>query len=272
MAGDWIKMRAALMQAPELISMARVLQENRAFRDWLTPGGGSALNGQIVTDDALRCVTCAALLRVWSAAREHGKFDGDDLVLPFISIVDLDLLAGIPGVGAAMEGVQWAIDEEWQIRLPNFLKHNVPPQTNAERQAAFRERNPQGGKNVGKSVTDSNALVVTSPLPEKSRVYIPKPKARARAKVLPDDLVPNETHQTIAAELSLDLADQFKRFQEHATAHGRLLVDWNAGFCQWLRNAPKFDRSASIGQRANLPATTAAGRSFQSLKEAYKPK
>lgn len=138
---DWIKMRSALLQAPKLIAMGRALHGHRPFRDWLTPGGGGPINGQLVSDDALRCVTSALLLRVWSSSREHGKFVGDDLLLPCITVADLDVMAGVEGFGEAMRKVGWAIEtpDGNGVILPNFKEYNVP-KTPAERQQAVRDR------------------------------------------------------------------------------------------------------------------------------------
>lgn len=139
MAGDWIKMRSALLQSPKLISMARTLHDSAEFREWMTPGGDGDCNGQIVSDDALRCVTCALLLRVWSASREHGIFDGDDLVLPCIALSDLDVMAGVSGFGDAMYGVGWAEEVEDGVSLPNFREYNLPIEPR-DKQKAYRER------------------------------------------------------------------------------------------------------------------------------------
>lgn len=151
MAGDWIKMRAQLLQSPKLISVARSLHNRREFRDWLTPGGGGSMNGQVVSDDALRCVTGALLLRVWSAAREHGEFVGEDLFLPRINLSDLDVIAGVPGFGEAMAGVGWAEDSENGVSLPNFREYNLPMDSK-DRQKAYRERHKKQAK---KRVTES---------------------------------------------------------------------------------------------------------------------
>ncbi|HLW67865.1 MAG TPA: hypothetical protein VKS79_21280 [Gemmataceae bacterium] len=158
MAGDWIKMRGGLMQSPKLIALARVLHRNQDFREWLTPGGSGPINGQIVSDDALRCVTCALLLRVWSASREYGKFEGDHLVLAHISIPDLDLMAGCPGVGKAMVAVGWAEVKDGDqdgVILPNFRQHNAPL-TPAEKQSTYRDRAKR---------REQPADFVTNPLP-----------------------------------------------------------------------------------------------------------
>lgn len=141
MAGDWIKMRGALTEHPKVIAVSRALHSDREFREWLTPGGGGVLNGQIISSDALRCVTCALLMRLWSRSREHGEFIGDDLILRHSTIADLDQMAGAPGIGAAVQSVGWAVCKESQVgvTLPHFKEYNVP-MTAAEKQKAYRER------------------------------------------------------------------------------------------------------------------------------------
>lgn len=159
MAGDWIKMRAGLMQSPKLIALSRHLHRSNEFREWLTPGGSGSMAGQIVSDDALRCVTCALLLRIWSSSREYGKFDGDHLVLPHLTIPDLDLMAGCPGVGKAMLTVGWAEVKDGDhggVILPNFRQHNAP-MTPAEKQSAYRVRQ--------KSTDDTNDVERYGALP-----------------------------------------------------------------------------------------------------------
>ena len=154
MAGDWIKMRAALLDHPKVVRMSRELQGNAEFRDWLTPGGGGGMNGQICSGAALRCVTTALLMRVWSIAREHGRFDGDDVVLEHSAIDDIDDMAGAPGVGQAMFAVRWAVEKSG-VTLPNFKEFNVP-MSSAEKQREYRERLKQGND------------VVTEALPTRS--------------------------------------------------------------------------------------------------------
>jgi len=153
MAGDWIKWRHDLVSLPEVIRMSKILMKSEEFRDWLTPGGGGPINGQVVGDYPLRCVTAALLGVTWSASREHGQFDGDDLILVGLDPKDIDSIAQAPGFGAAMEEVGWLIYEanENRIRLPNFKKYNAPL-TGSERQAKYRNR-----------VTGSDEPSVTSP-------------------------------------------------------------------------------------------------------------
>lgn len=157
MANDWIKMRAALVNHPKVIAMSRALLADNDFRHWLTPGGGPA-NGQIVSTHALRCVTTSLLMCVWSVAREHGKFVGDDLHLPHSKLSDLDEVAGAPGIGQAMAAVKW-VEQADGLWLRNFIEFNVP-MTNAEKQAEYRRRKKaledallSGGNEEGQNVT-----------------------------------------------------------------------------------------------------------------------
>jgi hypothetical protein len=169
MAGDWIKMRGALLDHPKVIAMTRLLQQNKDFREWLTPGGGGDMNGKIVSDPASRAVTTACLLRVWSAAREHGKFDGDDLHLEHSWTDDIDQLAGCPGFGLAMSSVGWVIGHPTKrgVILPNFKEFNVP-MTEAERAKEYRERKKNGITKPSRTQRDEKRSNVTTRV-EKSR-------------------------------------------------------------------------------------------------------
>lgn len=141
MAGDWIKMRGSLLNSPKLIALARILHAQFSFREWLTPGEATHESGQLVSDDALRCVTCALLLRVWSSAREHGRYECEDLVFPCITIDDIDSIAGVKGIGQGMVAVGWArnLPGGNGVSLPNFREYNVPP-SSADRQKNYRTR------------------------------------------------------------------------------------------------------------------------------------
>lgn len=175
MAGDWIKMRGALLQSPKLIAMARALHRSEAFRGWLTPGGAGAMNGQLISDDALRCVTCALLLRVWSASREFGKFEGDDLLLSHLSVPDLDLMAGCPGVGKAMVSVGWAEvkdGDQCGVVFRNFKQHNAP-MSPAEKQSHYRAR-----KNGDSDRPSKGPKSVTEALPTEGNKTVTREEKR----------------------------------------------------------------------------------------------
>lgn len=185
MANDWIKMRGGLFCSPKLITISRLLQENRDFRDWLTPGGSNPMNGQLVSDHALRCVTGALLCVTWSWSREFGNaLPNGDCLLPHIMLDGIDSICGAPGLGEAMEYVGWASETDEGVILPGFFnEYNSPvirsnTSGRAEIQRKYRERKKtQAGNESLPSVTerDGNALpdVTSNTLPivtrEKSR-------------------------------------------------------------------------------------------------------
>lgn len=180
MAGDWIKMRSSLLTHPKVISMVNVLEKNERFmftilnqdalyhycvRPSVTDSNVNVTD--LVTRHALRYVTVSALLSLWSAARLHS----DDGILHGNTIYDLDEMAGMPGIGVALESVGWACyDEERKcVILKDFASWNdqsfkATPKTNAERQRDYRNRQ----KNSVTKSNESNARVEKS-REEKSR-------------------------------------------------------------------------------------------------------
>lgn len=140
MAGSWIKMRGGLLHSPKLIRVSHELAKCVEFREWLMPDPGDCHRPEL-SNHALRTVTLALLCVVWSWAREHGKIEDDDLILPHIKVTDIDEMIGVPGIGKAMSAVNWAIEDTERdcVILPNFKEHNVP-KTQAEKQKAYRER------------------------------------------------------------------------------------------------------------------------------------
>lgn len=146
MAGDWVAIRSSLISSPKLIKIARLLDTD-PFHDWAIEGRAKALqesNATVVTlsHAAIKGVTLSLLTVVWSYAREHGKYAGDDLELDHIGVEDVDEIAGgAPGLGAAMAAVDWLRSGEGGVIFPNFREFN--PQTDAERQKRYREKKKQ---------------------------------------------------------------------------------------------------------------------------------
>jgi len=152
MAGDWIKMRSALLSNPKVHTIARLVGECREASRVLTTGA-SCPPCEVLSRNALRNVTVTALLLVWSSANEHTS----DGVMRCCDLLDIDEIAGIPGFGEAMEYVGWALHdaEKDAIILPNFAEWNTPAKdrTAAERQRRYRE------KRNGNVTRDSNGRV-----------------------------------------------------------------------------------------------------------------
>jgi hypothetical protein len=125
--GGWIKMRAWLIDSPKVIAISRILQGSPEFMAW------AGLLRE-TRNDVLRLSATSLLMKVWSVARESGRDHGKDLLLPFITIDDIDTLAGCPSFGKAMQIVEWAVpsDDPQGVLLPNF-SDMTPPKTPAER-------------------------------------------------------------------------------------------------------------------------------------------
>lgn len=182
MAGDWIKMRPALLTSPKVNGIARALEDNREVTRALSTGFNGGMR-EIVTRAVMRHVTVSALLIVWGAANEHTE----DGVFRNADLSDIDDMAGIPGFGVAMETVGWAAfnEEEFTVTLPNFNEYNtcgkdrtIVAKTPAERQKEYRERKKRNESVTDGSVTPCNKSDVTSNhREEKSRQEGKPPKS-----------------------------------------------------------------------------------------------
>lgn len=155
MAGEWIKMRAALLANPRVHGIAKAIGANAEASAALTTGF-SGRPDEVLSRNALRNVTVTALLVTWASANEHSS----DGLMRYCDLQDIDDIAGIPGFGEAMSAVGWAVfdNQSNSVSLPNFAEWNSPAQdrTNAERQRRYRDRR----------VTLRNGVTVTT---EKSR-------------------------------------------------------------------------------------------------------
>lgn len=159
MAGDWIKMRTSLVTSPKVNGIARILERSAEVGKMLTNSHNTTLS-DVVTRNVTRNVTVSLLLTLWSAANEHtrnGVFENADLS-------DIDDIVGVPGFGAALSTVGWAIHDEQSnsVILPNFNEYNTSgdmrsasAKTNAQRQKEFRERKKQQESNVTRNVTNN---------------------------------------------------------------------------------------------------------------------
>ena len=62
------------------------------------------------------------------------------------------------------------------------------------------------------------------------------PLGAKRKRPMPDGWEPNAGHAEIAEISGRDLALEAAKFRDHALANGRLQIDWDAAFRNWLRN------------------------------------
>jgi hypothetical protein len=150
MAGDWIKMRAALTTCPKVAAMARAIGMAEEFRG--------------LSRQSMRLLVVGGLHAVWAAVNEHTS----DGVMTNSYPEDLDDIAGIQGFGQAMQSAGWLEVDETAATLtfPNFWQWNTPAKdtTAAERMRKHRE----------KERVTRNTVTVTAPLrvtvtPDKTR-------------------------------------------------------------------------------------------------------
>lgn len=151
MAGDWIKMRAALTTCPKVAAMARAIGMCEEFRS--------------LTRHSMRLLVVGGLHAVWAAVNEHTS----DGVMANAYPEDLDDIAGIEGFGTAMQAAGWLVADEAAATLtfPNFGQWNTPAKdsTAAERMRKHREK--QHSVSVTRNGYESvarNTVTVTEPL------------------------------------------------------------------------------------------------------------
>lgn len=114
-------------------------------------------------------------------------------------------------------------------------RYSVTPSEHIETAEEFRldvenEENGAYKKNLTSSIEDS--------LRKKERVGVTR--ARAKPVPLPDDWKPPERSYALAASLGVSVLEVEGRFRDWLAAKGMQYVNYDAGFCNFIRNAPKF--------------------------------
>jgi len=138
---SWIKIRADLESDPRVHRMAAHIAKSAP--GYILTSQAKDLFGSVtdtVTRNALRDVTVMGLSRVWFAANDHTT----DGVFLHADLSYLDDLAHIPGFGAAMQSVGYALHdpEAHTVSLPRFVEHNAPDK-NGERSKTAAARRQQ---------------------------------------------------------------------------------------------------------------------------------
>ncbi len=130
--------------------------------------------------------------------------------------------------------------------LRNWSKRN-PGDFSTERVRRFRENHKYvetGGNGTKRSETQRRGEESRGDKKETATEVTPPKLKKKRNGALPADWKPNETHRRIAGEEGVDLEREVTKYRDHATATGRTLADWDAGFCTWLRKAGEFAKAS----------------------------
>ena len=115
----------------------------------------------------------------------------------------------------------------------------------AERTAKWREKKKQNDTNKVTDVTDVTDVTshVTPSLIEESKKEEEKEvRGRKRVAPLPESWKPPERAYALASELRLSVPEIEPRYRDYLAASGKMYADYDAGFCNFIRNTPRFSK------------------------------
>jgi hypothetical protein len=150
MAGNWIKMRHDLLDAPEVRRLARATQLDR-----------DQVYGK--------------LFRLWSWADRHGNNGRLDAELE-----DVDDQVGHVGFGAALVSVGWLVSTDGGIVIPRWERH-FSDSAKVRALGQNRAEKHRNGRRNAPSVTHPPDGVTQGALPEEIREENPPPPPREAA-------------------------------------------------------------------------------------------
>lgn len=169
MAGDWIKMRTDLYRDPKVCVMADELMA--ADGELACYVNQMKQRDMTVTRNVTRNATVGSLVTVWGVMRHRGKRVENDLLCRGVTLSIIDDVSDMPGFGAAMASVQWAIETTEGVVFPGFFdEYNVDPTEKKAGSAAERQRRYRESKKGKGDVTrDVTRDVTVTHREEKSR-------------------------------------------------------------------------------------------------------
>lgn len=142
MAGDWIKIRTALLRSPKVVRIVSELFPKNVRSEC---GHETDERPQDVRSMSRKFLVIGALVSVWSLFDEQSE----DGVLDGYTREILDAEVGIDGFAAAMEAVNWLEVRPESLALPRFDEHNGA--------SAKRRANDANRKKLARSVQKSSA-------------------------------------------------------------------------------------------------------------------
>jgi hypothetical protein len=159
-----------------------------------------------------------------------------------------------------VEGQSYFAIRNWfkhqKVDHPSKPRVPAPPAETSEKVGgvdAPRETldNPRESVDVTRASRDPDRGTGTGPDPGSSAS--PGGVKPGRWKRFPPDFVPNQTHEQIARELGLNLAEQLELIRDHE--YKSFKTDPAAALRTWLRNAPSFGgKGQSTPNRPPAPA------------------
>jgi hypothetical protein len=134
----------------------------------------------------------------------------------------------------------------YQVRLPETKNAVAPKRTAGTRKPKASPPPPAPAPDAAPDPARAFLASLDEDPPATETRPAPTPAAKrataAKRRKLPTAWAPNETHHKMAAEEGVDLEREVTGFRDHAEATGRVMLDWDAAFRTWLRNARAFSR------------------------------
>jgi len=246
MAGDWIKMRTDLYRDPKVC----VIADELMAADGELAGYVSQMKQRdmTVTRNVTRNATVGSLVTVWGVMRHRGKRVERDLLCRGVTLSIIDDVSDMPGFGAAMSVVGWAVETDDGVVFPNFFDdYNVDPAEKKSLAAAERQRRYRESKKQKEDVTrDVTRDVTVTHREEKRReeeykdasapVPLPTRGKKPKATTLPDGFGISERVQRWAEEKGHNrLAQRLEHFTSYAKRSGKQYADWDEAFMAAIR-------------------------------------
>jgi hypothetical protein len=127
---------------------------------------------------------------------------------------------------------------------------------------------------ASQTVTNRNESVTSDAAPDSPLTYLEDKKEdlaikkeskkervlKKRDAPLPDNWVPPSRAFPLAESLGVSVAAVESRFRDYLKANGKLYADYDAAFCNFIRNTPKFGGGNNVQSISNYRTDPAAGR------------
>lgn len=91
------------------------------------------------------------------------------------------------------------------------------------------------------TVTRDDTPVTSTETKTETGVTTKRETRAKRKRTVPGDWAPNPHHQQIAITEGVDLDREAHKFYDWAASNGKLYIDWDRAFNNWLRNAKDFN-------------------------------
>jgi hypothetical protein len=193
--------------------------------------------------------------QIWWAHKEPPNTLPALLELSRSSLIDVYAVRG--GTYVHLRG--W----EKHQRIDNRGKARVPTPNDATAQAVslsevceetpfanFRGNPPRNSAGSGEEKEEEGIEDVAAEPPLTKPIQSDSTKRKHR---IPADWQPREQERQSAASKGLDCDSEAEHFRDHHTAKGEPMLDWDAAFRTWLKNAVKFGRAKQQGSFLNAP-------------------